>query len=62
VVDVDYSPIKVNDEFDIYTKQLGKMTDDEWYYDASVDIDLEDGVYSSEIVIDSVSPIYFLFN
>lgn len=62
IVGVDYSPIKVNDEFDIYTKQLGKMTDDEWYYDASVDIDLEDGVYSSDIVIDSVSPIYFLFN
>jgi hypothetical protein len=62
IVGVDYSPIKINDEFDIYTKQLGKMTEDEWYYDASVDIDLEDGVYSSDIVIDSVSPIYFLFN
>jgi hypothetical protein len=62
IVGVDYSPIKINDEFDIYTKQLGKMTEDEWYYDASVDIDLEDGVYSSDIVIDSVSPIYFLFD
>jgi hypothetical protein len=44
---VDSSPVRVNDEL---------------YYDASVDIDLEEGVYSSEIVIDSVSPIYFLFN
>lgn len=62
VIGIDYTPIKIDEAFDIYTRQLGKMTDDEWYYDVSVSIDMEDGIYSSEIVIDSVSPVYFLFN
>jgi hypothetical protein len=62
VIGIDYTPIKIDEAFDIYTRQLGKMIDDEWYYDVSVSIDMEDGIYSSEIVIDSVSPVYFLFN
>jgi hypothetical protein len=62
IISVDSTPFKMTDEFDVYTKQLGNMADDEWYYDAKVNIDVEDGVYSSEIIIDSVSPVYFLFN
>jgi hypothetical protein len=47
VTGIDYAPVNVNDG---------------WYYDASVRINISDGVYTSQIITDSVAPIYFLFN
>jgi hypothetical protein len=47
VMNIESTPINVNDE---------------WYYNADVSIDVADGVYASEIVTDSVSPVYFLFD
>jgi hypothetical protein len=46
-MNIESTPINVNDE---------------WYYNADVSIDVADGVYASEIVTDSVSPVYFLFD
>ena len=45
-----------------YGLHLASFSDNEWVYSASVDGDLEDGIYKAEIVIESVSPVSLLMN
>ena len=65
VTAVSESPFQVTDaNVDEYTRHTGGLSVGDWVYRYTVEPDgtLPDGVYRVEIVIDSVSPLYFVFN
>lgn len=45
-----------------YALHIGSLQVDEWVYLVGTDAELTPGVYSAEIVVNSVSPISFIFN
>lgn len=55
-------PISVTDSFSDYALHLGNLTIGEWVYEVKIDSSLTEGNYKAEIVVDSVSPFYFIFN
>ena len=43
-------------------KRLGELLYREWLYVLQTNATLADGAYRAQIVTDSVSPLYFVFN
>lgn len=64
VKNVSASPVAVKqgEEFSEYLLHVGGLQVGEWVYEVILDGSLADGVYSAEIVVDSVSPMSFVFN
>ena len=59
---VEAKPVVVDASFDEYTRHVGALQSGEWVFPAAVNAALEDGVYSAEIVVESVSPMSFVLN
>lgn len=59
---VSPQPVSVGAELGEYALHVGGLTVGEWVYLIQTDASLPAGVYSAQIVVDSVSPISFLFN
>ena len=59
---VSASPVAVTEEISEYARHTGSLALGEWVYIVQTDGTLADGAYLAQIVTDSVSPLYFVFN
>ncbi|MGM9683444.1 MAG: hypothetical protein ACI3XQ_07585 [Eubacteriales bacterium] len=62
VVSVASQPVAVTDTISEYARHMGDLSLGEWVYIVQTDGNMPDGAYKAQIVIDSVSPLYFVFN
>lgn len=62
VKSVSANPVSVTEEIGEYARHTGNLALGEWVYIVQTDAALADGIYPAQIVIDSVSPLYFVFN
>ena len=62
VVSVSVQPVAVTEEISEYARHTGELSIGEWVYVVQIDGNMPDGVYRAQIVTDSVSPLYFVFN
>ena len=64
VQSVSAAPVAVEQggKFSEYLLYVGGLQVGEWVYEVVLDGALADGVYGAEIVVDSVSPLSFVFN
>ena len=45
-----------------YARHTGQLSIGEWVYVVQIDGNIPDGAYKAQVVVDSVSPLYFVFN
>ena len=62
VTSVFAEPVSVTEGIGEYARRIGNLSLGEWVYTVKIDKVLPEGVYSATIVIDSVSPLHFVFN
>ncbi len=62
IANIPAQPVSVGDNFSEYTLHLGKFQNGEWVYPVDVSGEVDDGIHSASIVIESVSPISFVIN
>lgn len=62
VTSVSAQPVAVTEEISEYARHTGELSIGEWVYIVQIDGSLASGTYKAHIVIDSVSPLYFVFN
>lgn len=62
VRDIAEQPVAVDSSFGDYFLYVGGLQTGEWVYAVTLDGELADGVYSAEIVIESISPMSFVLN
>ncbi len=59
--EISGTPVPV-DELDEYLVHKGGFHAGEWVYTAAANADIPDGVYSADIVVERVSPMFFVMN
>lgn len=59
--EISGTPVPV-DGLDEYLVHKGGFQAGEWVYTATADADIPDGVYPADIVVESVSPMFFVVN
>ena len=62
VTSVSSQPVAVTEEISEYARHTGELSIGEWVYIVQIDGNIPDGAYRAQIVTDSVSPLYFVFN
>ncbi|MGN0316579.1 MAG: hypothetical protein ACI4E1_01450 [Lachnospira sp.] len=62
VVSVSSQPVAVSEDMSEYARHLGELQLGEWAYIVQIDGNIPDGSYKAQVVVDSVSPFYFVFN
>ena len=62
VTSVSAQPVAVTEEISEYARHTGELSIGEWVYIMQIDGNMPDGAYKAQIVTDSVSPLYFVFN
>ena len=62
VTSVSAQPVAVTEEISEYARHTGELSIGEWVYIVQIDGSLANGTYKAQIVTDSVSPLYFVFN
>ena len=62
VTSVSAQPVTVTEKISEYARHTGELSIGEWVYVVQIDGNMPDGVYKAQIVTDSVSPLYFVFN
>lgn len=62
VLAIGEEPVRVDDAFTEYMRHVGGLQLGEWVYAVALDLSCEDGVHSTQIVVDSVSPMSFVLN
>ncbi|MBR2869143.1 MAG: hypothetical protein IKB88_08820 [Clostridia bacterium] len=62
ITDISVQPVLVGNDFSEYVRYVGNLQNGEWVYPVSVDGDSAEGIYSAEIIIESISPISFVIN
>ena len=55
-------PIAVDQDFGEYARHVGGFQEGQWVYGVSVSGSAAEGVYSAEILIESVAPLSFVVN
>ena len=55
-------PVQVDESFSEYACHVGELQQGAWVYAVKLDANYPDGVYTAQIVIDSVSPMSFVLN
>ena len=61
VAEIPAEPIKM-DGADAYLLHIGGLQEGEWVYKIKLDGTLTEGAYAADIVVESVSPLSFVFN
>ena len=59
---IDDQPVQVDEGFFEYARHVGDLQQGAWVYAVKLDANYPDGVYTAQIVIDSVSPMSFVLN
>ena len=62
VLSIAAQPVQAEEGFTEYMRHVGGLAQGEWVYAVTLDIACPDGVYTAQIVIDSVSPMSFVLN
>ena len=62
VTSVASRPVAVTEEFSEYALHVGELKIGEWVYVVNLNGQLEEGDYKAQIIINSVSPMSFVFN
>lgn len=62
VLAVDEKLTEVGENFDSYALYLGELKVGDWVCAITVDAPVSDGVYESQITVDSVTPMSFILN
>lgn len=62
ITEISKKPVIVNDEFLEYAIYVGELKEGEWVYEVQTDCTLEDGIYSAQIVTESISLMSFIWN
>lgn len=62
VTAVSSAPVQVDDSFSEYLLHVGGFQPGEWVYAVQTDARLPQGVYSVQIVVESVAPMSFVVN
>ncbi|MGM9644943.1 MAG: hypothetical protein ACI3X1_07640 [Eubacteriales bacterium] len=62
VTSVSAQPVAVSEGISEYALHLGNLQIGEWVYIVQINGNIPDGAYKAQIVTDSVSPLYFVFN
>lgn len=60
VTEISKEPVAVNESFGEYELHVGNLKNGEWVYAVALSGELSDGVYSAEIVVESISPMSFV--
>ena len=55
-------PEKVSEAMPEYAVHIGLYNEDSWTYSVALNADLNDGIYETEVITKSVSPIFLLVN
>mgnify|MGYP003296517052 CR=1 FL=1 len=55
-------PVPASDVISSYGLHIGNFESDEWVYTAELESTIEDGIYRTDIILESVSPISLLMN
>ena len=59
---IDDQPVQVDESFSEYARHVGGLQQGEWVYAVKLDVNCPDGIYTAQIVIDSVHPMSFVLN
>ena len=62
VTSVSAQPVAVTEEISEYARHTGELSIGEWVYIVQINGNMPDGVYKAQVVVDSVSPLSFVFN
>ena len=62
VTSISAQAVTVTEEISEYARHTGELSIGEWVYVVQIDGSMPDGAYKAQIVTDSVSPLYFVFN
>ena len=62
VTSISHAPVRVDDSFSDYALHVGDLQAGEWVYAVQTDAQLPQGVYSVQIVVESVAPMSFVVN
>lgn len=62
ILSVGNTAVKAGDEMNAYLLYLGGFSKDEWVCEITAKTDLPDGDYAAEIVVESISPMFFVLN
>jgi len=59
---ISQRPVMADGSIDEYVMYKGEISQGEWIYTASLEGEYTQGIFDCDIVIDRVSPIYFVLN
>lgn len=62
IIDIEESPAKVTDDMDEYARHLGNFQIGEWVYKCRLNKRKKQGIYSANIIIESIAPMTFIIN
>ena len=62
IADVGETPEKVTEDMDEYARHLGNFQVGEWVYKCSLNKNVKEGIYSANVVIESIAPMTFITN
>lgn len=62
ITDIADQPVVVGDSFSEYARYVGNLQNGEWVYPIAVSGEVDDGIHSADIVIESISPMSFVIN
>ena len=62
VTDIAKAPITATTDMNEYTLHLSGVVVGEWIYLVMVDAELEEGTYEASIIIETITPMEFIFN
>ena len=62
VTAISLMPIKAETQLSDYVCHIGDFGAEDWVYAVQTDAALPDGVYSAEIIVESMSPMSFVMN
>lgn len=55
-------PVAAGQELSAYALHVGGFTEADWIYSLGADAQLSDGIYSAQIIVESVTPMSFVVN
>lgn len=62
VLSIGHEPVRASDVFSEYMHHVSGIEENEWVYAILLNSACDDGVYTAQIVVESVSPITFVLN
>lgn len=62
ILAISAEPIAVNEDMGDYICYIGDLHSGQWVYVLTLEGEIEQGVYSAQIVVESLSPISFVLN